>query len=205
MSGQSFIPAIILLSTAVGCSTSKTGMTVSPSEGGTAVGWNHRHEVEKTDTTTTILLPGQSNPGGIRGGGQSAEIPKVRIYKTNGNYADNVPVTLDASRTKLLSFPAPSDLRGSAPVKLDNGFLLDRRGVGPATAFTRWTYEEYSALPSAPGTKEIMDNLIPGAAVTELYEMPFTIGTPDAAERCNELIKEGLPGCTPLLQSVELK
>lgn len=205
MSGHSIIPAIILLSTAAGCSTSKTAVTVSPSEGGTAVGWSHRHEVEKTDTTTTILVPGQINPGGIRGGRPSTEIPKVRIYKTNGNYAANVPVTLDASRTKLISFPAPSDLQGCEPVELDNGFLLDRRGVGPATAFTRWTYKEYSALPSTPATEEIMDNLIPGAAVTELYEMPFTIGTPDAVERCNRLIAEELSGCTPLLQAVQLK
>ncbi len=110
----------------------KTAVPVSPSDGGTVVGWSHRHEVEKTDTTTTILVPGQINPGGIRGGRPSTEIPKVRIYKTNGNYAVNVPVTLDASRTKLISFPAPPTCKDVNPLSLTTdscltGAELDRQ------------------------------------------------------------------------------
>lgn len=185
-----------MLAVAAACNTPKSVETVSASG---AIGWNSKHEVARTDSTTTIAIP-MARKGVVAGGGRPAsELPMAHIYKTNGDYADRVPVTLNASRTGLVAFPAPSDLRGGEPVKLDDGFLLDRRGVGQNTAFTRWTYAEYAALPSAPSTAEIMDNLIPGAHVTALYAMPFTASTPDAVERCNRLIREGLPDCTPLI------
>ncbi|MCM1077620.1 MAG: hypothetical protein NC411_09705 [Bacteroides sp.] len=172
------------------CSTAK--MTEMPAEAGGAIGWDKRHVVEETDSTTVVAIP-QRAVSGVRGGGRnSAYLPKARIYKTNGDYADYVPVTLNASRTSLVSFPAPTDLRDAEPVKLDDGFLLDRRGVGPDTAFTRWTYKEYSAMKSAPTPAEIMDNLIPDARVTEVCEMPFTTDTPNITTLCNDLIRQGV-------------
>ena len=122
-------------------------------------------------------------------------VAMARIYKTDGDYADRVPVTLDSQRRGLLSYPAPSDLAGTAPVSLSDGFLLDRRGVSGNTAFTRWTYQEYAAMESAPAPAEIMEAIIPGARVTEIYQMPFPAGAPDAAARCDSLIAAGLPGC----------
>lgn len=204
MAIKTIIPAVAIITATAGCSTLKPNAIVPSSTEGTAVGWNHTHEIAKTDSTTTLLLPSQHRTG-IRGGKPSAEIPKVRIYKTNGDYYDKVPVTLNASRTALLSFPAPTDLSGSEPVKLDDGFLLDRRGITPSTAFTRWTYAEYSALPSAPSPKEIMENLIPDARVTSLYEMPFTVGTSDVVKRCNALIADSLPDCRQLIMTFSIK
>lgn len=189
----------MILLTATGCSSTRQ-LAPETEQVNMAVGWNDRHETRKGDTTFVTLPVSQINSG-IRGGAhESAYIPKARIYRTNGDYDSLVPVTLDASRTKLISFPAPSDLKSGLPVKLDEGFLLDNRGIGENTAFTRWTYAEYSAMESAPSPQEIMKNIIPDARVTEIYEMPFTVGTPDAAERSNKLIEEGLPGCNPIFQ-----
>ena len=43
-------------------------------------------------------------------------MPKAHIYKTNGNYNDNVPVTMNADGSQLISYPAPSDISSaSAP------------------------------------------------------------------------------------------
>lgn len=125
----------------------------------------------------------------------SKAVAMARIYKTDGDYADRVPVTLDSGHKRLVSFPAPSDLAGGEPLRLSDGFLLDRRGVSAATAFTRWTYREYAAMESAPAPDEIMAAIIPGARVTEIYQMPFPAGEPDAAARCDSLIAAGLPGC----------
>lgn len=194
----------MILLTATGCTGAKESAAASEA-GNMAVGWNRSHETRRGDTTL-VSLPAMSISGGIRGGSQkSAAVAMTRIYKTNGDYADLVPVTLNASRTELISYPAPGDLKGAEPVKLDGGFLLDNRGVGVNTAFTRWTYAEYSAMPSAPSAKEIMANIIPEARITEIYEMPFAVGTPDAARRCNELIAAGLPDCTPLLTSLKMQ
>ena len=80
-------------------------------------------------------------------------------------------------------------------MRLSGGYLLDRRGVSANTAFTRWTYREYSAMESAPTASEIVAAILPGARVTEIYQMPFAASAPDAAARCDSLIAEGLPGC----------
>lgn len=127
---------------------------------------------------------------------READAAMTVIYKTNGDYADYVPVTLNPSRTAVVSFPAPGDLASGAPERLNEGFLLDNRGVNPNTAFTRWTYAEYAALPTAPTTEEILANIIPEARVTVIYRMPFITGTPGAADLCNKAIADGLKGCT---------
>lgn len=169
-----------------GCSAGKN--EAGGSETAVVAGWNK-----------DALKPAPAVDKGQR------DVAMTRIYKTNGDYADKVPVTLNDSRTALVSFPAPSDLVGAAPVALDGGFLLDRRGVSANTAFTRWTYAEYSALPSAPSAEEIMKNLIPDARVTEIYSMPFATGTPGAVQLCNDAIANGLKGCTLLYPARTLR
>lgn len=189
--------AVALLTMAAGCSTTKD--TVPP-EKAMAVGWHTKHEQSNADGSTVIAMkPITDN---VRGGSPVAALAKVRIYKTNGDYDNYVPVTLNDSRDGLVSYPAPSDLHGASPVKLDDGFLLDRRGVGVNTAFTRWTYAEYAEMQSAPSPEEIMANLIPGARVTELYETPLTTGIPDETAKCNELIKAGLQDCKMLIMKL---
>lgn len=104
-------------------------------------------------------------------------IPKAVIYKTNGNYDDNVPVNLDASGTRLANFPATSDItENSTPIKLADGFLLDRRGISYNTAFLNISYKEYAALSHTPSPKKLMKMIIPGAKVTEIIRLPMTTG-----------------------------
>ena len=118
-------------------------------------------------------------------------LPKATIFKMSGDYADNVAVTVNASGV-LTYFPAPSDLTAaSAPVALGDGWYLNRQGLGPGSVFTKWTFEEYSALPAAPSTREIIDAIIPGARVTEFRTLP--IAASEASEMSEgelmELIK----------------
>lgn len=94
--------------------------------------------------------------------GSQAVMPKARIYRTNGDYRDKVPVNLDAARSTVVSYPAPTDLT-ALPVQLADGYLLDLRGIGPNTAFTSYTYAEYSAMKDAPTPSQIMDAIMPGA------------------------------------------
>lgn len=145
----------------------------------------------KTIDTVDAGVPAKVVTPVLGGARPVSMMPKVKIYKTNGDYDYLVPITLDASRTKVVSFPAPSDLtEASMPLKLDDGFLLDRRGIGMNTAFTRYTYKEYMALPQAPSVKELLDAVIPDARVTEVVEMPFTMATDDIVKRCNEQIQK---------------
>lgn len=102
-------------------------------------------------------------------------MPKALVYKTNVPCADNVAISLNPAGTAVQSYPAPTDVSAaSAPLQLPGGWLLDRRGIGPNTAFIRLTYAEYAALPQAPSASELMAMVLPGVHVTEARRLDMT-------------------------------
>lgn len=110
------------------------------------------------------------------GTGVSAAVPNAVVYRMNGDYADNVPVTLNESRTEIVSWPAPTDINdASAPIKLANGWFLDRRGIAPTSAFLTYTYKEYRRLGDSVTRDELFKHIIPGAEVTEIRTLPIKL------------------------------
>ncbi len=102
-------------------------------------------------------------------------LPRAILYMTDGDYVDNVPVQVGGGGV-ITSYPAPSDVSvgRSTPLRMAGGWLLDRRGVSPRTAFTRYTYAEYSALPSAPTPQQLRAAIIPEARITRMCTLPMT-------------------------------
>lgn len=129
-------------------------------------------------------------------GGSVNALPMAHIYRMNGDYAGNVPIQMDA-QGQIISFPAPGDLsENSKPIKLSDGWWLDRRGVGLHSVFTSYTYAEYMALPSAPSLAELKAHIIPGSGITQIAELPMRPGEAVAnIKAVDSLIKNGLPGC----------
>lgn len=122
-------------------------------------------------------------------------MPDAVIYKTNGDYNDNVPVTLNSNRDAVASYPAPSDLTAdSDPIPLADGWLLDRRGITAKSVFTRYTYADYRRLAEAPSPRQLMDSVIPGARVMEIRALPMKVGEVTAADTAavNRLITDSL-------------
>ena len=104
-----------------------------------------------------------------------ATAPKAVAYRMSGPYADHVAIALNPDGT-LLSYPAPTDLgASSSPVPLAGGWYLSRCGITPGSVFTRYTIDEYRALPSAPTPKELLADVIPGAKVTDFRTLPLTV------------------------------
>ena len=101
--------------------------------------------------------------------------PPIIIYKTKADYSKYVPVTLSEDKSKVVSYPAPGDVyyKGQLayPTSLDKGYWLDKRGVGPKSAFIKLTYEEYAKLPSAPGIDELYAMIIDKDPFTEIYDL----------------------------------
>lgn len=92
---------------------------------------------------------------------QTEQIPMkpapVVIYKTKANFDRLVPIAVAGEPPRLASYPDPTDLKFSDgsyrhPLHLKEGYLLDRKGVGPQTVFLRLTYEAYCAQPPDPST-----------------------------------------------------
>lgn len=100
-------------------------------------------------------------------------LPPIIIYKTKKDYSNNVPVILSEDKTKIVSFPAPRDLkRGdelALPEPLAKGYLLDRRGINKNVAFTKFTYEEYSKLTKTPKVSELFDAIIDDDPLKRMY------------------------------------
>lgn len=162
-----------------------------------------------------VAVPlGCTSPRGAAGGGdgivsqaspveQSDErpvglpMPPAVIYKTSGDYYDNVPVGMDATRRRVVSYPAPSDLRVGGqlamPVRLSDGYLLDRRGVNERTAFLDYTYEEYAALPAPPTARQLERHVIARTPFTEMYFVERR-GGEDVAYY-ERVVASGFEGC----------
>lgn len=123
-------------------------------------------------------------------GGTAHAIPGTTIFKMNGEWADHVTVTVNATGTGLVSYPDPRDVStASAPLPLVDGWWLDRRGgMGPNTRFTRYTWAEYSVLPQVPAQAELLKAIIPDARVTATRTLNIPIGTA-TPEQCIRLLK----------------
>lgn len=97
----------------------------------------------------------------LGGNGSVMATRPVTIYKTTKDYSQNVPVIMNADRTEIVSYPDPKDIRESGkPTQLNNGYLLDNRGIGENVAFLSYTYEEYSKLKTAPSRQQLMNSII---------------------------------------------
>ena len=127
-----------------------------------------------------------------RGRGVRA-MPFAYIYRTNGDYNYHVTVNTDQATGDIVSFPAITDVNiDTAPMVLNDGWLLDRRGgVGKGTAFLKWTYAEYRALPATPRIVELRAAIIPGAHVTEVHRLDMTTFAAQAdTAAVNRIIRE---------------
>lgn len=100
--------------------------------------------------------------------------PRAIIYKTIRDFSNNVPIVMDATKTKIVYYPAPSDVyyqgRLAKPLALKNGYWLDNRGIGINTVFTDFTYEEYSSLQNVPGLEQLYSRILEKNPMVEIID-----------------------------------
>lgn len=115
-----------------------------------------------------------------------AMMPPAIIYKTRKNYDDKVPITLDKTKTKIVSYPDPRDVRESAmPTPLLNGYLLDNRGVSVNSVFLKTTYSEYANM-QRPSQEWLLSNIIDKNPFSEMYDCGTAYR--HSAEELNKII-----------------
>jgi len=131
--------------------------------------------------------------------GKKEATASVIIYKTTKDYSDLVPVIMDAGKTKIVSYPAPSDLfyrsELAKPTDLKNGYLLDNRGISENVVFLKYTYKTYSKFSEAPSLKEMMSNIADKYPLKEMIYCGKRIQYKDEIKELNALIDMGFPGC----------
>ena len=135
-------------------------------------------------TAATACSTSKTNAVANRAGYVNA-MPRAVIYRTNGDYADLVPVVLSADGSKLTWYPDVRDIRAtSAPMDAGDGWLLDRIGVGEHTVYLDYTLDQYRSLGTTPPASELMRHIKPDARVTEVIVLDMT--TPEAVEQLNK-------------------
>lgn len=123
--------------------------------------------------------------------------PVVYLYKTRGDYAHRVPVLMDAAKQQIVSYPHPKDLwqgdKLRLPTPMQDGYLLDNKGISPQVAFLTYTYEEYSLLPEAPSMEQLMANILDKNPLIELHECGRRADYKELVPELNAKIKAGFP------------
>lgn len=130
--------------------------------------------------------------------------PQTIVYKTRKDYSDFVPVTMNAQRTQIVSYPSPKDVyyRGklAKPTSLKNGYWLDNRGINESTVFLKYTYEEYSLLKEAPEYQEMLLNILDKKPFVEIISCGLRSQYKNEEEELNTLIDGNFAGCKYLLK-----
>lgn len=143
--------------------------------------------------------------------------PHVMVYKTKADYSTKVPVILSDDKTRITSYPDPSDLTGGdaypsppaddkpnkpnppkvqtdnnnlpTPTPLNEGYLLDNRGINLNVAFLDISYQNYTKLKGAPSLKDMYSVIIDKNPLTELCDCGNRYAFKDVKEQINILIK----------------
>ncbi len=131
---------------------------------------NTKNDMEYSQGVTHI-----GTVAGFRNSRPVNAVPKASAFRMTGDYAGNVAITLDAAGSPVY-YPDPSDISAnSAPINLGNGWWLDNQGISSGSVFTKYTFAEYSRLKKVPSAAELKAAVIPGAKVSEMRKLPFSI------------------------------
>lgn len=118
------------------------------------------------------------------------------VYKTTKDFSDFVPVIMNAERTKIVSYPAPTDLSiSSKPIALKNGYLLDNRGITENVVFLNYSYEAYMSMKVAPTLTDMQKNIKDKYPLKELIYCGSRYQYKDEVNELNRLIQNGFQGC----------
>ncbi len=115
------------------------------------------------------------------------------VYKTKSNYNDLVPVLLSEDKKTIISYPHPKDIIIESgkplPIILNDGYLIDNRGINKNVAFLNITYSEYEKLVNAPNINELYKMIIDKNPLLELCNCGTKANFKNVKEELNEIIK----------------
>jgi len=131
----------------------------------------------------------------VKSGQSTVPSPPCIIYKTRADYSKYIPVILSEDKTKIISYPDVKDVYFNGelayPTRLNDGFFLDNRGIGPDVAFLTITYEQYSRLDITPPVTELFNSILDKDPVIVMYQCGNRIQYKEIVIELNELISSG--------------
>ena len=127
--------------------------------------------------------------------GGAVSSPPTLVYKTKKDYNNRIPVLLNDDKTQIVSYPDPKDVKvGNTfllPTSLENGYLLDNKGISKNVAFLEYTYQEYAKLQTLSTLQELYNRILDKNPLTELCNCGNKNRFSDLEKELNELITSG--------------
>jgi len=121
------------------------------------------------------------------------------IYKTIRDFFDYVPVIMNEDRTRIVSYPDPSDLTFNGiptkPTLLINGYLLDNRGITKNVVFLKYKYEDYIKMETPPSLSDMMANILEKYPLAEMYSCGLRNEYSDLIRDMNSIVGAGFVNC----------
>jgi len=132
----------------------------------------------------------------ISSGKTSVSYPPIVIYKMKRDYSRNVPVLLSDDKSEIVSYPHPMDLIGMTskevmPIRLHDGYYLDRRGINKNVAFLNISYNSYRKLRKPLGNKEIEKLIVDRNPLTQILICSNLTYSENNIEKINSMIDKG--------------
>lgn len=119
--------------------------------------------------------------------------PQAIIYRMKKNYSKYVPITLSDDKSRVISYPAITDIyykgKLAYPTQLTNDYWLDNRGINKNTAFIKLTYDAYSKLKKTPSINELFQMIIDKDPLLEIINCGQRSNFNDEVMELNQLIK----------------
>lgn len=121
--------------------------------------------------------------------------PELIVYKTQKDYYRNVPVIMTADGKALESYPDIRDIyfqgQLAYPTRLEQGYLIDNRGINIRVAFLKITYEEYAQMKATPSAGELLRMIEDRDPLIEMYSGGLRSRWANPVEEINALIRSG--------------
>lgn len=125
--------------------------------------------------------------------------PLCIVYKTTKDYSNLVPMLMNDERTKIVSYPDPTDLfcdgKLAIPTPLNQGYLLDNRGINENVVFLSYTYQIYSQLKELPSMDELILSIVDKYPLTAIIYCGPRSKYENNVQKLNALIDIGFIGC----------
>jgi hypothetical protein len=117
--------------------------------------------------------------------------PPTIVYKTRQNYNNLIPVLLSEDKRKIISYPSPEDVNRQEhllPSQLQNGYLLDNKGINKNVAFLKMSYKEYADLKKTPSLSQLYKMIKDKDPLLEMYDCGNRYAYKDVQNQLNNMI-----------------
>lgn len=121
--------------------------------------------------------------------------PKAIVYKTIKNYDKYVAIILSEDGKEVLSYPHPKDVVSNGniialPTPLNQGYLLDNRGIGPQVAFLKISYKDYGKRMDVFSLEEMQTMMLEKSPLLEMYDCGNRDSIKNLTQTLNSLIEK---------------